>query len=77
VDVEDGIGRRMVVFRRPPVRLDPKRPYPAHLPQNLRLILATRVPEFMFLALRKKIDESCKTPQMMPVAFDSYLRQDI
>jgi hypothetical protein len=38
MDVEDGIGRRMVILRRYPVWLDPKGPYSTPTRQHLRLM---------------------------------------
>jgi hypothetical protein len=53
VDVEDGVGSRMVVFRWPSVWLDSAEPYFTTIPHHLRLMYAsvntalTRPPTFL------------------------------
>jgi hypothetical protein len=53
MDMEDRTGRRMVVFRRSPVWVDPTGPYSTQLPQHLRLMCY----ELLFMDFHERILE--------------------
>jgi len=57
LDVEDGIGRRMVVSRRPPVRLDPERLQTSFIPTSATDVDERAFSVFMF-PFYEKDDES-------------------